>query len=263
MAAVNSSLNTEASPAYPNVRKIGVSDLFDVLAKGFRDFLAMPTSSIFLILIYPIAGLIFLRLTFGYDLLPIVFPLVGGFALVGSFAAIGLYEMSRRREQGLSTSWEALNTFSRSRIRTILILGAVLMVIFVAWLIAAMTIYQSTFGNWTPSSFMEFRRQLFGTPNGWTLIIVGCGVGFLFALVALTIGVVSFPMLVDRDVGVATAVTTSARAVAANPITMALWGFIVAGSLLIGFITFLVGLAVVLPVLGHSTWHLYRKVVEH
>ena len=103
---------------------------------------------------------------------------------------------------------------------------------------------------------------MFTTSAGWTLIIVGCGVGFLFALLSFAVGVVSFPMLVDRDVGVVTAVQTSFRAVAANPLTMAAWGLIVAGVLLIGTLPVLIGLAVVLPVLGHSTWHLYRKLVE-
>jgi uncharacterized membrane protein len=262
MAAVNSSLNAEVSVSHPNVRKIGLADLRDALRKGINDFAAMPTHSMFLIVIYPIVGIILLRLSFGYDVLPVVFPLVAGYALLGPLAAIGLYEMSRRREQGLPPSWEALNVFSLPRVRSIAALGVVLMVIFLAWLVAAMTVYQSTFGSWTPPSFAEFARQVFTTSAGWTLIFVGCGIGFFFALASFTVGVVSFPMLVDRDVGVAAAVQTSIRAVAANPVTMAVWGLIVAAALLIGTLPVLIGLAVVLPVLGHSTWHLYRKLVE-
>jgi len=91
---------------------------------------------------------------------------------------------------------------------------------------------------------------------------VGCGVGFLFAVVVLTISVVSLPMLLDRNVGAVAAVRTSVRAVAANPITMVQWGGIVAGTLVLGAFPLFVGLAIVLPVLGHSTWHLYRRVVE-
>jgi uncharacterized membrane protein len=103
---------------------------------------------------------------------------------------------------------------------------------------------------------------VFTTSNGWTLIFVGCGVGFVFAAVVLTISVMSFPMLVDKNVDAATAVRTSVRAVFANPATMAMWGLVVVGGLAIGFLPFFVGLAIVLPVLGHATWHLYRKVVE-
>ena len=141
MAAVNSSLNAEDSVGQPTVRKIGLADLRDALQKGINDFFAMPTHSIFLIVIYPIVGLILLRLSFGYDVLPVVFPLVAGYALLGPLAAIGLYEMSRRREQGLPASWEALNVFSLLRVRSIATLGLILMVIFLAWLGAAMMIY--------------------------------------------------------------------------------------------------------------------------
>jgi uncharacterized membrane protein len=94
------------------------------------------------------------------------------------------------------------------------------------------------------------------------MIVGGVGVGFLFALLVLAISVVSFPLLLDRDVGLYGAVSTSIRAVATNPSPMALWGLIVAGGLAIGMLPAFLGLIVVLPVLGHATWHLYRKVVR-
>src|SRR5438309_1935086 len=93
-------------------------------------------------------------------------------------------------------------------------------------------------------------------------LVLGHGAGFRFALVTLVISAVSFPLLVDRDVGALVAVETSVRAAFANPFTMALWGLIVAALLVIGSLPFFFGLAVVMPVLGHATWHLYRKVVE-
>ena len=263
MTSANLDIDVGVSPTHPSVRRIGPADLRDALAKGLDDFVALPTFSIFLVLIYPIVGLILFRLAFGYDMLPLVFPLIAGFTLIGPLAAIGLYELSRRRERGLDVSWEALKDFHFPCIRDIAALGVVLMGIFFAWLGAAMVVYQQTFGSWVPPSIAEFARQVFTTSSGWTLIIVGCGVGFLFAVVSFTISVVSFPMLVDRNVGTATAVRTSVSAVLANPVTMALWGLIVAGALMFGSLPFLFGLAVVFPVLGHSTWHLYRKVVEH
>ena len=138
-----------------------------------------------------------------------------------------------------------------------------LMIIYFAWLGAAQAIYVANFGNVAPASVAEFARQVVGTPAGWALIFFGSGVGFLFAVIVFTLSVVSFPMLLDRDVGVAVALRTSLRAVLANPITMAVWGFIVAFTLLIGSLPLFVGLAVALPVLGHSTWHLYRRLVTH
>jgi uncharacterized membrane protein len=261
MITANSSLDSQIGVSHSAIREIGLADLRTVLAKGIDDFRAMPTHSVFVIIIYPIMGLILLRLSVGYDVLPVVFPLLAGFALLGPFTAIGLYEMSRRRELGLPTSWDALNVFSLLRIWPIAVLGIVLMVIFLAWLIAAMTIYQSTFGNWYPSSVSEFINRIFMTPAGWTLIIVGCGVGFFFALVTFAISAISFPMLVDRNVSAGVAVATSIRAVAANPATMAVWGLIIVAGLVLGSLPLLVGLAVVLPVLGHSTWHLYRRLV--
>jgi uncharacterized membrane protein len=118
------------------------------------------------------------------------------------------------------------------------------------------------FGDMIPASILGFISEIFTTSSGWGLIIVGCAVGFVFAAVVFTLSVVSFPMLLDRDVGPVTAMATSIRAVLKNPFTMAMWALIVAVTLLIGAIPLFVGLAIVLPVLGHATWHLYRKTVE-
>lgn len=252
-----------ASPGQIVVHSIGMAELRDAIAKGLADFKVQPTHLIFLCVLYPVIGLFLARLTFGYEILPILFPLVSGFALIGPLAATGLYELSRRREQGLEISWWHVFDVLRSpSIHALVTLGFVLALIFVAWLISAQTIYELYFGGWVPTSISDFARQTFTTPSGLKLIIVGCGVGFLFAVVVLIISAVSLPMLLDRNVGVMTAVQTSIRAVIANPMTMAIWGLIVVGTLVIGSLPFFVGLAIVLPVLGHSTWHLYRKVVE-
>ncbi len=248
--------------AQPIVRTIGMADLRDALACGLADFKAMPTHLVFLCLIYPFLTLIAARAYAGYDVLPLVFPLLAGYTLIGPLVAIGLYELSRRRERGLDISRRhAFDVLRFPSIRAIATLGVVLMAIYFAWLFAAWAIYALYLSTAVPASIAEFARQVFTTPSGWALIIVGCGVGFLFAAVVLSLSVVSCPMLLDRDVSVKTAVHTSVRAVLANPMTMAVWGFIVAGVLLIGSLPLFIGLAVSLPVLGHATWHLYRKVV--
>ena len=252
---------TRSSPL-PEVRRIEVADLWDVLAKGLSDFGAYRTDVIFLCIIYPLAGLILARSAFGYDMLPLLFPLASGFALIGPVAAVGLYEMSRRREQGVEISWaDAFGVVRAPAFGAILVLGLVLLAIFLLWLGAANAIYMLTLGPEPPASLGSFVRDVFTTGAGWAMIIVGVTVGFFFAVLVLTISVVSFPMLLDRDVGIYAAVATSIRAVVANPVPMAVWGMIVAGGLVVGSIPALLGLIIVMPVLGHATWHLYRKLV--
>jgi uncharacterized membrane protein len=254
---------TEAVDAPPVVRRISFADLRQALTKGFEDFMAMPSHAVFLCLIYPVVGILLGALTFGYGLMSLVYPLVAGFALLGPLAAIGLYDLSRRRERGLPTdigrSFEIIHLPSFG---AIVALGLLLAVIFLLWLVVAHWIYVANVDSAPITSFDEFARTILSTPEGWRVIIIGNAVGFLFALLVFTISVVSFPLLLDRDVGAVEAVLTSYRAVRRNPIVMTAWALIVAGGLFIGSLPFLLGLCIVMPVLGHTTWHLYRKVVE-
>ncbi len=262
MAKLHVLAGPDDTVAHPAVRRIGTADLRAALEQGVDDFRAMPTHLIFVSLIYPIVGVLLAALTFGYDLLPVLFPLVSGFALLGPLAAIGLYELSRRRELGLDTSWRhAFEVLRSPAMGSIAGVGVVLLVIFVAWLATAYALYGWLFGNVTPTSITGFLAEVLGTGRGWALIILGHALGFLFAAAAFIVGVVSFPLLLDRDVGAVAAVSTSVRAVAANPAPMAIWGLIVAVSLMIGSAPLFVGLAVIMPVLGHASWHLYRRVV--
>jgi uncharacterized membrane protein len=266
--AIESAANTmdgaweahDASP--PVVRRITVADLRQSLAEGVRDFGACRTDVVFLCMIYPIAGLIISRFAFDYGLLPLIFPLVSGFALIAPLFGVGLYEMSRRRELGIAKGWsDAFAVIRSPALGSIMALGLILLGLFALWLWAANLIYTVTLGPDEPISALAFARDAVTTPQGWTMIVVGVGVGFLFALAVLAISVVSFPLLLDRNVGVGTAIRTSIRAVRENPGPMAVWGLIIAAGLVIGTIPLLVGLAIILPVLGHATWHLYRKVV--
>jgi uncharacterized membrane protein len=251
------------TPSNPTVRRIGLADIREALAKGVDDFSAMPTHVLFLGILYPVVGLFLACLSFGYEVVPILFPLASGFALVGPFAAVGLYELSRRREEGLDSTWTNAFDVLRSPSRdAILALGFLLMAIFLIWIATAQLLYQSLFGFTAPESIMQFLHDVLMTSRGWTLIIVGNVLGFLFAVMVLVISVVSFPLLLDREVGAAVAVLTSIRAVLANPVMIAIWGLIVAFALVLGSLPALFGLAVVMPVLAHATWHLYRRVVE-
>jgi len=251
------------SPQAIVIRRVTPSDLRHALARGVDDFVAMPSHAVFLCVIYPLLGLFLIAMTLGNSMLPLAFPIAAGFALVGPLAAIGLYELSRRREAGLDSSTShAFDVLHSPSLGAIVALGLLLMAIFLIWLAVAEAIYIATFGYHGPDSIGQFISDVFDTRAGWMLIVVGTGVGFLFAVLVLTISAISFPLLLDRDVGAAVAVLTSIRVVAKNPLTMALWGFIVAASLVVGSIPFFLGLTVVMPVLGHATWHLYRRAVE-
>jgi uncharacterized membrane protein len=263
MAHADVILPTQSARELPAVRRLGLDDLKYALAKGVDDFKAMPTHVIFLSLLYPIAGLALWRAMFGYNVVPLLYPLAAGFALIGPFAAIGLYELSRRRELGLDTSWKhAFDIMHSPSLWSIAALGLLLMAIFGVWLAVANGIYVSYFGYRQPTSLAEFSHMVFGTPEGHQMILVGNAVGFAFAALVFALSAVSFPLLLDRNVGAHVAIATSIAVILKNPIVMALWGFIVAMGLLLGSLPLFFGLAIAMPILGHASWHLYRRAVE-
>ena len=246
----------------PEVRRITVSDLMDSLGEGWRDFWEKPSHLAFLGLIYPLMGAALGIWSSGQNAWPLLFPLISGFALVGPLAALPIYEMSRRQEMGLDTNWRsAFQVFRSPAMPSIAAVGIGLMLLFTAWLLVAQFLYESLFGPGSPPTFLAFLNEIFTTGPGQSLMIWGNLIGLVFAVVALATAVVTIPLLLDRDVGAAVAVQTSIRAVAANPLVMAVWGIMVAALLVLGSLPLLVGLAIVVPLLGHATWHLYRKVV--
>jgi uncharacterized membrane protein len=251
-----------ASLEMPGVRHITVHDLREVLRKGVEDFGACRTDVAALCVFYPVIGILLAWIAFDRNLMPLLFPVISGFALLGPVAGVGLYEMSRRREIGEEPGWaDAFAVVKSPSFAAIAALGLMLGGVFVVWVLTANGIYYATLGPESPASFGAFVRETFTTPAGWVMIIVGCSVGFLFAALVLASSVVSFPLLLDRDVGVPVAVITSLRVAAANPVPIAAWGLIVTASLVIGTIPLFLGLIVVLPILGHATWHLYRRTV--
>ena len=230
-------VNVLAGPNVPThrvIRRIGPADLKDSLTKGANDllpileFLGKPIFAVLFSIFYAIICIYLISTN-----LPLLFPLMSGFALIGPCVATGLYEVSRRRELGLDTFWTHVFDLRHApSLPSILALGLVLLTF---WQAAAKSLYVGLFGSAAPESLRGFLTEVLTTSRGWTLIILGNAIGFIFAIAVLTISVVSFPLLLDRNVGVAVAVHTSVRAVLANPLTMALWGLIVAASLVIGF----------------------------
>src|SRR5579862_685316 len=204
----------------PIIRRIGMSDLHDALRRGWEDFKEVPSHAIILCVIYPILGLGLARAVLGYSVLPLLFPLAAGFALLGPFAALGLYELSRRRELGMNASaWDALEVLRSPSFGAMLGLGTLLLALFVTWVATAQAIYIAVFGYGGATSASDFAMRVLTTSQGWWLIVVGCGIGFLFALVALCISVVAFPLMLDRHASAGEAMSTSLRVVAANPVT--------------------------------------------
>ena len=257
-----------AQTARPSIRHIGLSEVGDALVLGAADFRANPVHRITLALVYPAIGLLLGWLASGVGTLPLLYPIAAGFALIGPFAGVGLYELSRRRELGIPSGWlSTFAVFRSPRIGSIMELGVLLAAVFVLWLVAANGIYDNIMHGAGQQSIATLLRAAVTTRAGWMLCAVGTGVGFLFAVAVLSLGVISFPLLLDRDLGgsteeqAATAVVTSVAAVIANPLPMAAWGVIVAAGLAIGVLTAFAALVVVMPILGHATWHLYRKVI--
>lgn len=247
----------------PVIKTITLADLTEALRRGAEDFWAKPSHYFLLMLIYPVIGIVLAVWMNGFHTWPLLYPLIGGFALIGPIAALPLYEISRRRELGAEPSWlDALGVIRSPAMGSIIAIGAMLFVLFTLWLTSAQALYESLFGSSPPQTFGAMFNQVFAEPGGMTLAIIGTAVGAAFALVVLCTSVIAFPLLLDRDVGAYVAVETSFRAVMHNLIPMLAWGLIVGISVFVGALTLFVGLAVILPILGHATWHLYRSTVD-
>lgn len=246
----------------PDTRPIGLGDLRSALRKGYADFTRFRSDVMFLVAIYPVIGIVLAVMAFDRALLPMIFPLASGFLLLGPVAAIGLYEMSRQAETREDVGWGAALSVLRARnIGPVFVMALYLLGLFVVWMLAAMEIYAATLGPQPPASLGAFLGDVFGTPAGWTMIAVGLGVGGVFAVAVLVVSLITFPMLVDQRVGLPVAVATSVQVARRNPFTVACWGLIVAVLMGLGTLPFFLGLIVVLPILGHATWHVYRAAV--
>ncbi|SFO44791.1 Uncharacterized membrane protein [Roseovarius lutimaris] len=249
--------------AQPTVKQIGIEDIRIALRKGAKDFSALRTDVMFIVILYPIIGLCLAAIAFHRELLPLLFPLMAGFALLGPVAAVGLYEMSRCREKGETADFRAaLGVIESPAIGAVLIIGLGLVLMFVVWMLTATLVFTLTLGPELPVSVTSFLRDIFTTGAGWAMLVIGCAAGFVFAAATLAMMIVSIPLLLDRHVGVGVAIATSLELTRKNPMTVTAWGFIVAAFLIVGTIPLFLGLILVFPILGHATWHLYRRSVE-
>jgi uncharacterized membrane protein len=252
------------TPSQITIRKLSLQDLWQCLSRGYDDFGAKPISAVILLaLYYPLAALLFTLIAFDEELRYLLFPLVAGFTLFGPMVAVIFFSLSRSREAGEAMRWRLAFRFVHSAsFAPILALSILMTALYLFWLYAAELIYFGIFGNTPIASIETFISQLFTTREGWLLIAYGNFVGFLFAFAAMALSVVAFPLALDKPVTSVTAASVSIRAFTSNVYVLGVWGLIVVALLALGAALLLIGLAVVLPVLGHATWHLYRKLIE-
>ncbi len=262
MAQVQVNQAIAPGDAIGGIRTLRVQDLRQALSAGWTDFRAAPTQLFFLCFLYPVAALVFGRIATGGGLFPLLYPVMSGFALVGPLAAVGLYEISRRRERGQEANWRhAFDVVREPGFASVVLLGGALVALFLVWIAVAQALYGATLGGTRDAAMGDFMARVFGSPAGWALIVSGNLFGLAFAVVAMATSVFSIPLALDRATMPVDAVRTSLSAVAANRGVMALWGLIVAALLLAGSLPAFIGLAVAMPVLGHATWHLYRRAI--
>lgn len=251
------------TPINPTIHSLQTRDLIDVLKRGAADFEAKPTHGVFITLIYGLIALFTALIGLREHFLPLLFPLLAGTAIIGPLAASGLYELSRRRELGLDYSWyhvfDVIHAPSRWSIAA---LGVVLAILFANWLLSAQLLYSVFFSERYPNTLLGLWQQIFTTTAGWQLLLVGSAIGFIYSLVVYAATVVSLPMMLHQKVSLGKAVMTSLRVVQENWRAMAAWYCIVVAMVLLGAIPLFLGLAVLVPILGHATWHLYRRTVS-
>lgn len=236
-----------------------VSDLRAAVAAGWGDFKAYPAFGLFFAAIYVAAGILLYFALFEWSQIAWLAPIAAGFPLLAPFVAVGLYEVSRRREAGIAMSWGAILGALRGRgDEQILSMGVIVFVAFGFWLIVAHGIFAIFMAE---SGIGSHSMALFTTGAGIMMLIVGSIAGGLMALAFYAITVISLPMLVDREVDFITAIIVSLATMRSNTLVLLIWAVMIAAALFVAMLPLFFGLFVVLPVLGHATWHLYRRAV--
>ena len=246
----------------PEVKALSFSDIFACFQQGISDFRHAPFFGLFFGGIFAFGGLLIIQSMYVWEKGWMIYPLVIGFPLIGPFAAVGLYEVSRRRSEDLPLRWnEILRVVSLQTSREIPWMAFVMLFIFWVWIYQVRLLLALFLGRMSFTSFGSFFEIITTTPQGLTFIIVGHVVGACFALFMFSVTVISIPLLLDRDVDFITAMITSIKTVVASPVVMLSWGVFVTLAVMFSFLPLFLGLLIVLPVLGHTTWHLYKRAV--
>lgn len=246
---------------WPTIKNIATGDILDCIEAGLRDFKAAPKFGLFFGFVYAAAGWGILVLLTQFNLPFLAYPLATGFALVAPFAAAGLYDVSRKLERGEPLDWPGvLGAVRNTSIRELGWMAVVTVFSLIIWMdIAAFLFF--AFVGFTGGQAGDLLQTIMTTPAGWLFLAIGNVIGAVLATIVFSYSAVSFPMLFDRDVDFVTAMVTSVKVVAQNPRAMFFWATAIGLLLLISLASLFIGLIVIMPILGHSTWHVYRKTV--
>ncbi|WP_298911369.1 DUF2189 domain-containing protein [uncultured Aliiroseovarius sp.] len=251
------------SPAEIEVNTVTAADITASLKAGFSDFMARPVMSGFFGLFYAVFGILFVWCLVWLGYIWMIIPAMVGFPLVAPFAAAGLYEMSRRRQKGECFGWsDILTVMARQSKREMGWMAFVTLFVFWVWMYQIRLWLAIILQDASFSSMDGFLTAVFFTPEGWTFLAIGTGAGAILSAVLFSVTVVAMPMLLDREVDFVTAMLTSVRVVTENPVTMLTWAAIISVTILLSLASAFFGLIFTLPILGHTTWHLYQRAVS-
>nr|WP_316654962.1 DUF2189 domain-containing protein [uncultured Gellertiella sp.] len=244
------------------IKPVRLSDIRTALGKGWADFAATPRYGLFFGAIYALGGL-FIVATLRLIHIPwMIIPVVIGFPLIGPFIAVGLYEISRRREAGIGITWKAiLSEVFRQRERQLSWMAFVVLFVFWIWVYQVRLLFALFLGYKAPAELDQLVAMILSTTQGALFLGVGTLVGAVIATVLFSLTVIAMPLLLDHDFDFVTAMITSIRAVVENPVALLTFGFVVGLLALLAMLPLFLGLLIVLPVLGHATWHLYRATI--
>lgn len=249
-------------PDPTRVNAIGFDAIVDALGAGMRDFRAAPRFGLFFGFVYAAGGILVLLTASALHMSYLSYPLAIGFGLIGPFIAVGLYEVSRRLETGAPLDWPGvLGVIWAQRRRELAWMAFVVLFVQIMWMYQVRLLLALFLGFKSFASFGAFVEVVVTTPEGLMFLLLGNVIGAVLSVVLFSLTVVSFPMLLDRDVDFITAMITSVRSVVTSPKPMIGWALVVTATLLLAMLPLFAGLIFVLPVLGHTTWHLYRKLV--
>ncbi|UUV05634.1 DUF2189 domain-containing protein [Ruegeria sp. YS9] len=253
---------TPQQQAMPNVNRVTVDDITASLKAGFSDFLARPVMSGFFGLFFAVFGILLVWALIWLGQIWMIIPAIVGFPLIAPFAAAGLYEMSRRLQKGESFGWsEILSVMANQRKREMGWMAFVTLFIFWVWIYQVRLWLAIILQNASFSDFDGFLNAVFFTPQGWIFLAVGTCVGAFLSAVLFSVTVVAMPLLLDRETNFISAMLTSLRVVSESPVVMLGWAAIISVTMLLSLVPAFLGLVFTLPILGHTTWHLYQRAV--